>query len=68
MRATVSPMASASGWLRARNVSELAYSPSASVWIAGVFGGALLVGVAGVLAARSAVTQPPSATLREAQG
>jgi len=28
----------------------------------------VLVGVAGVLAARSAVTRPPSATLREAQG
>ena len=60
--------AALAGWLLARNVFELAYSPSASVWIAGVFGGALLVGVAGVLAARSAVNQPPSATLREAQG
>ena len=60
--------AALAGWLLARNVFELAYAPSASVWIAGVFGGALLVGVAGVLAARSAVTQPPSATLREAQG
>ena len=60
--------AALAGWLLARNVFELAYAPSASVWIAGVFGGALLVGVAGVLAARSSVTQPPSATLREAQG
>jgi putative ABC transport system permease protein len=60
--------AALAGWLLARNVFELAYSPSPVVWIAGIFGGALLVGVAGVLAARSAVTQPPMSTLREAQG
>jgi predicted ribosomally synthesized peptide with SipW-like signal peptide len=37
------------------------------VWIVGIVGGALLVGVAGVLAAWSAVTQPPVSTLRQTQ-
>jgi hypothetical protein len=37
------------------------------VWIVGTLGGALLVGIAGVLAARSVVTQPPVATLRQTQ-
>ena len=37
------------------------------LWVIGIVGGALLVGIAGVLAARSVVTQPPAATLRQAQ-
>jgi len=37
------------------------------VWVNGIVGGARLVGGAGVLAARSVVTQPPAATLRQAQ-
>ncbi|MFO1406012.1 MAG: FtsX-like permease family protein [Steroidobacteraceae bacterium] len=60
--------AALAGWLLARNVFELAYTPSPVVWIAGVFGGAVLVGAAGVLAARPAVTQPPMSTLRETLG
>ena len=48
----------------AREVFELTYTPGALIWLAGVVGGAALVGVAGVLAARSVVTHPPVATLR----
>ncbi|HQR24847.1 MAG TPA: FtsX-like permease family protein, partial [Steroidobacteraceae bacterium] len=60
--------ASIAGYFLAREIFDLKYSADPAVWIAGVAGGALLVGVAGVLAARSAVTQPPVATLRQVQG
>ena len=59
--------ATVAGYFLAREIFDLAYAPDPAVWVAGVVGGALLVGVAGVLAARSAVTQPPVATLRQAQ-
>ena len=55
------------GYFLAREVFNLKYSPDPWVWVIGMVGGALLVGVAGVLAARSVVTQPPAATLRQAQ-
>jgi len=57
--------ATAAGYVLAREVFNLEYSPDPWVWAAGVFGGALFVGIAGVLAARSVVTQPPAATLRQ---
>jgi putative ABC transport system permease protein len=59
--------ASLAGYFLAREVFDLAYLPGPVVWVAGVFGGTLMVGLAGVLAAWSAVTQPPVATLRQAQ-
>jgi putative ABC transport system permease protein len=59
--------ATAAGWLLAREVFELDYTPSVDVWLFGVLGGALLVGTAGVLAARSVVTHPPIETLRQTQ-
>jgi len=59
--------ATVAGWFLAREVFNLEYAPDPMVWIVGIVGGALLVGVAGVLAARSVVTQPPAATLRQAQ-
>jgi putative ABC transport system permease protein len=59
--------ASVAGFFLARRIFDLAYTPDPAVWFAGIAGGALLVGVAGVLAARSAVTQPPIATLRQTQ-
>jgi putative ABC transport system permease protein len=59
--------ASVAGYFLAREVFNLKYSPDPTVWLVGVLGGAALVGVAGVLAARSVVTQPPMATLRQAQ-
>ena len=54
------------GYFLAREVFNLKYAPDPWVWVIGVLGGALLVGVAGMLAARSAVTQPPVETLRQA--
>ncbi|NJD31830.1 MAG: FtsX-like permease family protein, partial [Gammaproteobacteria bacterium] len=59
--------ASVAGYFLARRIFNLTYSPDPKVWIAGVLGGAALVGIAGMLAARSVVTQPPVATLRQAQ-
>jgi putative ABC transport system permease protein len=54
------------GYYLAREVFNLQYAPDPWVWVVGVIGGAFLVGIAGVLAARSAVTQPPVETLRQA--
>jgi putative ABC transport system permease protein len=54
------------GYFLAREVFNLEYAPDPWVWVIGVLGGALLVGLAGVLAARSVVTQPPVETLRQA--
>ncbi len=54
------------GYFLAREVFNLKYAPDPWVWVIGVLGGALLVGIAGMLAARSAVTQPPVETLRQA--
>jgi putative ABC transport system permease protein len=59
--------ASVAGYFLAREVFNLKYSPDPTVWLVGILGGAALVGVAGVLAARSVVTQPPMSTLRQAQ-
>jgi len=55
------------GYFLSREVFNLKYSPDPWVWVFGIVGGALLVGGAGVLAARSVVTQPPATTLRQAQ-
>jgi putative ABC transport system permease protein len=52
------------GWVLARRVFDLPYSPDPWVWVVGIVGGALLVGVAGLLAARSVVTHPPMQALR----
>jgi len=51
--------ATAVGYVLAREVFDLEYTPDPWVWVVGIVGGALLVGTAGVLAARSVVTQPP---------
>lgn len=52
------------GWLLARRVFDLEYSPDPFVWVVGVLGGAVLVGLAGLLAARSVVSHPPLHALR----
>jgi len=57
--------ATVAGYFLANRVFDLKYSPDPWVWIAGILGGALLVGVAGILAARSVVTQPPMTILRQ---
>jgi putative ABC transport system permease protein len=56
--------ATAAGWFVARELFDLTYTPGAMIWVAGLAGGALLVGAAGVLAARSVVTHPPINALR----
>jgi putative ABC transport system permease protein len=58
--------ATVAGYFLAREVFNLKYAPDPWVWVIGVLGGGLLVGIAGMLAARSAVTQPPVETLRQA--
>jgi putative ABC transport system permease protein len=58
--------ATVAGYFLAREVFNLKYAVDPWVWIVGMLGGALLVGIAGVLATRSAVTQPPVETLRQA--
>jgi putative ABC transport system permease protein len=58
--------ATVAGYFLAREVFNLKYVVDPWVWIVGMLGGALLVGIAGVLATRSAVTQPPVETLRQA--
>ena len=52
------------GFVLARRVFDLQYSPDPWIWVVGVLGGATLVGVAGLLAARSVVTRPPLQALR----
>jgi putative ABC transport system permease protein len=47
------------GWILASEVFDLKYSANPWVWLIGIVGGALLVGTAGVLAARSVVTHSP---------
>jgi putative ABC transport system permease protein len=56
--------ASVAGFFLAREMFDLVYTPDLRVWFIGALGGAVLVGVAGLLAARSVVTQPPVRTLR----
>jgi putative ABC transport system permease protein len=52
------------GYLLASRVFDLQYSPDPWVWFIGVVGGAVLVGTAGMLAARSVVSHPPLQALR----
>jgi putative ABC transport system permease protein len=58
--------ATVAGYFLAREVFNLKYSLDPWVWVVGIVGGGLLVGIAGVLAARSVVSQPPVETLRQA--
>jgi putative ABC transport system permease protein len=59
--------ASIAGWFFASRVLQIPYTPEPLVWVYGVLGGGLLVCLAGWLATRSVVNQPPSLTLRSAQ-
>jgi len=56
--------ASAVGYVLASRVFELPYPGNLWVWIAGAFGGALGVGLAGTMGTRSVLGQPPLLTLR----
>jgi putative ABC transport system permease protein len=53
------------GWVLARRIFDLEYRPDPWMWVVGVAGGAILVGVAGLLAARSVVSHPPMQALRQ---
>jgi putative ABC transport system permease protein len=59
-----STAAALAGWYAARHWFNLAYHFNAWLWIAGLCGGAVVVGVAGWLATRSVVNTSPLATLR----
>lgn len=56
--------ASIAGYFVARRVLEVPYAPEPWVWLIGIVGGGLLVSIAGWLATRSVVNQPPLVTLR----
>jgi len=57
-------VASLGGFLLATRVLEIPYHPNVTLWFTGAGVGALLVCVAGYLATRSVLSQPPLATLR----
>ena len=57
--------ATLAGWLLAREVFDLEYTIDPWVWVIGLAAGAVIVGGAGTLAARSVVNHPPISTLRE---
>jgi putative ABC transport system permease protein len=54
------------GYVIASQIFELDYSPGIAIWIVGLAGGALIVGVSGTLAVRSVVNESPVVTLRGA--
>src|SRR4051812_11606916 len=56
--------ASVAGVYIAKRVLQIPYTPDLRVWIYGLVGGGLLVCLAGWLATRSVVNQPPVLTLR----
>jgi len=58
--------ASVGGWFLATELFNLEYHFDPAVWLIGIGAGALLVGGAGTLAARSVINQPPILTLRQA--
>ncbi len=56
--------AAAVGWVLAEQVLNLAYRPDPAVLAIGGFGGALTLGLAGLLGTGSVIRQPPLAVLR----
>jgi len=56
--------ATLAGMYVAKRALQIPYSPDPYVWLYGIVGGGLLVCVAGWLATRSVVNQPPVLTLR----
>ncbi|MDH4135077.1 MAG: ABC transporter permease, partial [Gammaproteobacteria bacterium] len=57
--------ASVAGYILAREVFRLAWAFNPWLWVAGMLGGALGVGLFGVLGARFVLNRPPMQTLRE---
>ncbi len=58
-------IASIAGWVLATRVLDVPYRPDPMLWLIGLGTGGALVALAGWLATRSAVSQPPLRTLRE---
>ena len=56
--------ASTGSYFVSTRLLEIPYHPDVLVWLGGALGGALLVCVAGYIATRSALLQPPMTTLR----
>ncbi|MEZ5498012.1 MAG: FtsX-like permease family protein [Steroidobacteraceae bacterium] len=56
--------ASVGGYVLARRILDLHFQWHAWVWVAGIVGGAVIVGAAGFLATRSAVARAPLLALR----
>jgi putative ABC transport system permease protein len=57
-------VASVIGWVLAVEIFELTYRFNPSLWLLGMIGGALGVGLAGILGTRTVLQQPPLMTLR----
>ncbi len=57
--------ATVAGYLLATQVLDLKYHFPSGVWVFGLAGGVLLVGLSGTLATRSVVSTPPVTTLRQ---
>jgi putative ABC transport system permease protein len=57
--------ATVAGYLLATRVLDLQYHFPSGVWLYGLAGGVLLVGLSGTLATRSVVSTPPVTTLRQ---
>jgi putative ABC transport system permease protein len=62
--AVAAAAASTGGYLIATRLLEIPYSPNPLLWIGGALTGAILVCAAGYMATRTALSQPPMATLR----
>ena len=62
--AVASGSASVLAWVLARQVFDLAHRPDPWIWLIGVGGGMLLVLLAGWLATRDLLDEPPLAALR----
>jgi putative ABC transport system permease protein len=57
--------ASIGGYLIAKRLLEISYTPDPVLWASGIAVGVLLVCLAGFLATRSALSKPPMETLRQ---
>ena len=61
-----SVFAEGTGWMLAEQLFDLEFSFNPMLWLAGVFGSALLIGAAGTLATYPLLIRPPLQTLRRA--
>jgi putative ABC transport system permease protein len=64
--ALASVFAELTGWLLAEQLFGLAFNFNPTLWLIGVFGSGLLIGIAGTVATYPLLIRPPLRTLREA--